>query len=381
MQSSRRQFGKAILAAGGASVFSHLGFAQEEQWTGSNSLRAHAAAHGLMYGAAARPEFMDVEGFAAGTTTDPYTRLLAEQCNIIVPETALKWNVLRPAPDKFDFAPADKVMRFAELAHQRVRGHNLCWYAFLPGWFEKTANKENARTLLTDHINTVAGRYRGKIHSWDVVNEAIDPKSSRQDGLRKSLWLDLIGPDYIDLAFTTAAQADPKAKLTYNDFGFELDTPDDNAKRAKILALVKGLKARGVPIHAVGIQSHFLAPQPMPGGGLIKFIRELRSMGLEAYVTEMDINAARYPGGPEEMDSGVAKGYRDYLRLVLAEPNVPLVMTWGITSAHTYINIIKQAWLMRLDGVPQRPLPFDDAYRPTPAFFAMRNAFDSTSRS
>jgi endo-1,4-beta-xylanase len=376
MQCTRRQFGKTALAIGGASALSKLGFSQNK-FSGANSLRAHAAARGLMYGAAIRPEFLDVDGFEAGKTSDPYTLLFADQCNIVVPESAMKWASLRPAPDKFDFTGADQVIRFAGLAHQKVRGHNLCWSAALPAWFNGVATKANARKLLTDHINTVAGRYRGKMHSWDVVNEAFKPDDGRPDGLRKSPWLELIGPDYIELAYTTAAQADPYAKLTYNETHFELDTPEETLKRGFVLAMLKRLKAKGVPIHAVGIQSHLVGTPPWPGSGLVWFIRQCRNLGLEAYVTELDVNCSRLPGGPELQDAAVAKVYRDYLHQVLPESNVPMVLNWGITSAHTYINVLKEAWLMRKDGVAQRPLPFDDRYQATPAFYALRDAIDA----
>jgi endo-1,4-beta-xylanase len=376
---TRRQVSKAALStAAAAGLPRWVRAAQSGMNTvGAESLRAHAAAHGMFYGAAVVPELMDVDGFASGTTSDGYTRLIAEQTNILVPENAMKWEALRPTATTFDFTQADKLMRFASLAGQRVRGHNLCWHESNPAWFPTTVTKENAREMLVNHIQTVAGRYRGRMHSWDVVNEAIEPKDERGDGLRKSPWLELIGPEYLELAFTTAAQADPEAKLTYNDYGFELDTPDETAKRAYILMLLRRFKARGVPIHAVGIQSHLQADGPQPGAGLVAFIREVRALGLEAYVTELDVNTHRLPGGPELQDAAVAKVYRNYSSLLLAEPNVLALLTWGITSAHTYMNVSKEPWVVRPDGARQRPLPFDDDLKPTPAFYALRNAIDA----
>jgi endo-1,4-beta-xylanase len=376
---TRRQVGKAALTMAAAAGFSRwLRAAQSGvQWTGTESLRAHADAHGLLCGTAVVPELLDVDGVAAGTTADGYTRLVAEQANILVAENAMKWRALRPTATTFDFTQADKLMRFASLAGQRVRGHNLCWHESLPAWFKTTATKENAKQLLVDHIRTVAGRYRGRIHSWDVVNEAIDPKGGRGDGLRMSPWLELIGPDYLELAYATAAEADPEAKLTYNDYGIELDTPDEATKRAYVLMLLRRFKARGVPIHAVGIQSHLQATAPHPGAGLLAFIREVRAMGLEAYVTELDVNTHKLPGGPELQDAAVAQVYKDFGQIVLAEPNVLAVLTWGITSAHTWINQSKEPWAVRPDGAQQRPLPFDDELRPTPAFYALRDAIDA----
>jgi len=190
-------------------------------------------------------------------------------------------------------------MQFAGVAHQSVRGHNLCWHLGLPPWFKETATKENARKLLTEHIKTVAGRYRGRCTVGTLVNEALEPADQRPDGLRKSPWLELVGPDYIELAFRTASEADPQAKLTYNEFGIELDTPEQRQKRSQLLLLLRRLKARGVPLHAVGVQSHLQADGPQPGAGLQSFIREAAKMDLEVYITEMDVNTRNLAVGPK----------------------------------------------------------------------------------
>ncbi|MGD0628367.1 MAG: endo-1,4-beta-xylanase [Terracidiphilus sp.] len=346
--------------------------------TGPDSLRSHAAARGLLYGAAVNPALLDVDGAAADKTADPYTLLFAAQANILVAENSMKWGALRPAPDKFDFTQGDRLVRFAGLNGQRVRGHNLCWHEGNPGWLKTTANKENARQLLTEHIQTVAGHFRGQLHSWDVVNEAINPPDGLADGLRKTMWLDLIGPDYLELAFRTAAAADPQAKLTYNDYDIELDTPKQTAKRDAVMALLRRFKAKGVPIHAVGVQSHLDATAPPAGKGLQDFIREAAKMGLEVFVTEMDVNTHAVVGDAEAQDAAVAAVFRDYLRLVLAEPNVPIALTWGLDDAHSWLSQVHGSQSHRPDGTRERPLPFDDDLKPTPAFLAMRDAIDAS---
>jgi endo-1,4-beta-xylanase len=344
--------------------------------TGPASLRAHAQARGLLFGMAVDQTHLDLDGFAAGNTTDPYTLLAATQANIVVAENCMKWGPLRPTADSFDFTQADRFMRFAALAGQRVRGHNLCWHEQLPAWFNSTATKDNAAKLLTDHIKAVAGRYRGQVHSWDVVNEAVEIKDGRPDALRNSPWLGLLGPDYIELAFKCAAEADPGARLTYNEYGIELDNPDDSAKRGQVLLLLRRLKARNIPIHAAGIQSHLNAGLQPAGAGLRSFIREVKALGLEVYITELDVNTHLLEGGPEARDTAVAEAYRDFLGLVLPEPNVTAALLWGISDAYTWLNAIKADWTKRKDGTPQRPLPFDDKFNPTPAFVAVRTAID-----
>jgi endo-1,4-beta-xylanase len=111
-----------------------------------------------------------------------YADLVGAQANILVAENAMKWKALRPAPDKFDFRGADAILAFASRHGQKVRGHNLCWHEALPDWFAGTVTKDNARQIFTEHIRTVAGRYARKLHSWDVVNEAIDTKSGVPTG-------------------------------------------------------------------------------------------------------------------------------------------------------------------------------------------------------
>jgi len=349
--------------------------------SGANSLRSHGVATGLQVGCAVIPSLLDLEGARSGKTSDPYTQTVLDQANILVAENAMKWSSLRPTPAGYDFTESDRLFAFAQVGGQLVRGHNLCWHEQLPGWFGSVATSENAASLLTQHIETVAGRYAGRVQSWDVVNEAVYPPDGRPDGLRNSPWLQLIGPQYIELAFQTAARADPQAKLTYNDYDIELDTPEQEVKRGQVLLLLRRLHARGVPVQAVGIQSHLQATGPRPGVGLITFIRQVATMGLDVYITEMDVNTHALEGGLDVQDDAVAAVYRDYLRLVLPEPNVKALLTWGISDAHTWLNTLKQPWTRRPDGSPQRPLPFDDHYQPTKAFFAMRDALDMPKKS
>ena len=385
-QGTRRSFLRAGLAAGVAAVAAGHVQALEmlsgtEDVSGANSLRAHAEARGLLYGAAVVPSLLDVDGVASGKTSDGYTQLVWSQANIVVAENSMKWGPMRPTATTFNFADADRLMKFAGVAKQKVRGHNLCWHEQLPAWFKTEATKDNAKQLLVNHIQTVAGRYRGKMHSWDVVNEAVLPKDGRSDGLRKTPWLDLLGPEYIELAFQTAAAADPAAKLTYNEYDIELDTPEQAEKRGQVMLLLRRLKARNVPIHAVGLQSHLKGSGPQAGAGLKNFIRDLKKMDLEVYVTEMDVNTRGVEGGPAAQDEAVAKVYRDYLGLVLPEPNVKAVLTWGITDKHTWLNNTKSEWAQRKDGTRQRPLPFDEDLRPTEAFEAIREAIDGSRQT
>src|SRR5580704_8504459 len=144
--------------------------------TGAGSLKAHAAARGLLTGCAVNAGLFRAD--------ESFRTLLAEQYSIVVPENCLKWNVLRPTADTYNFTDADSLVAFAETHGMKVRGHNFVWHEALPGWFAGTVNKGNAEKFLVDHIRTVGGRYKGKMHSWDVVKEAIWMPDGGADGLR-----------------------------------------------------------------------------------------------------------------------------------------------------------------------------------------------------
>ncbi len=177
------------------------------------------------------------------------------------------------------------------------------------------------------------------MHSWDVVNEAIWIPDGRPDGLRTSPWLKLIGDDYIEVAFRTARQADPSALLTYNEYGIEGETEQDQQKRVATLLLLRRLRQRNVPIDAVGIQSHIKAKSLYGYGPALRgFIQSCRSMDLEVFITEMDVDDRELPSDIERRDAGVAETYSSYLAAALAEPNVKAVLTWGVDDAQSWLN-------------------------------------------
>jgi len=347
--------------------------ATTESVAGDASLGTHGAAHGLLYGCAVN---MNALGADAA-----YAALVREQCRIVVAENAMKWAALRPSADGFNFDQADALVAFAETNRMKIRGHNLAWHQSNPKWLEATATKENARDLLVTHIETVAGRYAGRMHSWDVVNEAIHVEEGRPDGLRNSLWLRLIGEEYIELAFKTAREADPQALLTYNEYGIEAETRAGEQKREAVIEMLRRMVARRVPVDAVGVQSHIAAAataggsqtaDSQYGAGLMRFIAAARELGLQVFITEMDVNDRALAADGPGRDAAVAAAYKQYLELVLGDPAVRLVLTWGITDRYTWLDHEEG----RADGKPERPLLFDAAGKAKASFFAVRDAFD-----
>ena len=335
--------------------------------TGRHSLKANAGRHDLLTGFAVNTKLL---------TSDPaYARILAEQASILVPEVALKWVPLRPAPDKFFFDPADSLVAFVEKHKIKLRGHTLVWHEAIPDWFASTVTSENAQRFLEDHIATVVGRYKGKMHSWDVVNEAVLPKDGRPDGLRNSVWMKLLGADYIEIAFRAARKADPHALLTYNDYGVEYDNDEDTERRKFILQLLRCLKAANVPLDAHGIQSHIKAGSSAAiGKGIRDYMAAVRDLGLPIYLTELDVNEDDLPYDDiAQRDRAIAETYRSFLDVTLAEPAVKAVLMWGVSDRHTWLND-GPTHKRKQPNRPQRSLLFDSDYRPKADFFAVRDA-------
>lgn len=318
---NRRRFIKHALAAlGGVPFLSNSAFAADENFT---PLREIARERGLQFGFA-----LDSAKLASDLT---YREVVARQASIVVPENALKWQTVHPEPERYNFAPANVIADFAQAHGQRMRGHTFCWHRALPDWVPRTVTQANAESILSTHINTVARHYRGKMQSWDVVNEAIQLQDGLPGGLRDTFWYQMLGSRYIDLAFHAAHAADPEAVLCYNDYGLEYDTPSGESKRTAVLAMLKGLRERNVPVHALGLQSHLRASNDASfGPGLVGFIRAVYDLELAVYVTELDVDDSRIVGSVQEHDAVVATTYKRYLDLVLGTGAISTVITWGV---------------------------------------------------
>ena len=329
-------------------------------------LRDRAAAKGLLYGATSQKYIL--------STNANFAAHFAQECGILVPEGELKWKKLRPSPDTFDFSRGDWLVKFAAQQKMLFRGHTLVWHGELPSWFADKVDSRNAEKMLRQHISKVVGHYAGKVHSWDVVNEAVLLKDGRSDGLRNTPWLKFLGPDYIDIAFRTAAEADSKALLVYNDYGLDYDTRDDEAKRTAVLKLLERLKSRGVPIHALGIQAHLDAARrhKFNPKKLRAFLHDVADMGLKILVTELDVTDKKLPKSFFWRDRIVAGIYEDYLSVVLDEPAVIAVLTWGLSDRYTWLS----KYAPRPDKAPVRPLPLDAQMNRKLAWNAIARAFD-----
>lgn len=322
------------------------------------NLAERAQRKNIMYGAAAT--MGSVRNDAA------FANAVATQCKVLVPENELKWRRLRPAPDQYRFEPADWLQQWATSKGLQFRGHTLLWPDGEPDWVSGVVTKANADKLLREHVSRVAGHYKGKMHSWDVVNEVVFPKHGNPFGLRDSVWLRALGPEYITLAFRTASEADPKAMLFHNDAHLDYDDVRGNERRAAVLNLLRHWRETNVPIDGLGIQAHLTAAGPnFNPQKLREFLKSVAGLGLVIMISELDVNDKALPA--QQRSEVSSSACYDYLSVVLDEPAVMGVVTWGLSSKYSWMN----SGADRTAG-----LPLDAEFQPAPMLHALARAFD-----
>src|SRR5262249_36269273 len=316
----------------------------------AQTLRDAADARGLRVGAAVNMTPFRNEAI--------YTQTLGREFNMLVAENAMKFDALHPAQNTFNFTDADALVAFAEANNMAVRGHNLVWHSQIPGWLTGgNFTRDQVIAIMRDHIMTVVGRYRGRIAAWDVVNEGVHDNNGQ---LRTySFWHQKIGPEYIAMAFQFAHEADPDAKLYYNDYSAE----GSGAKSDAVFNLVSGLVNQGAPINGVGWQMHQVNPFRIQQAHRTNAQR-LGTLGLEVSITEMDVRIS-LPTTAQEMDEQ-ALAYRDVVEFCLSQPNVKTLVTWGFTD--------KYSWIPGFFNGFGDALIFDANYQPKPAYSAMLSA-------
>ncbi len=310
--------------------------------------------------------------------------LVSSQFNTITAENAMKWQPIHPQPGQYNFGPTDSFVDFGERHGMFIVGHTLVWHSQTPSWVFQDADgnpldREALLERMRDHIHTVVGRYQGRVHGWDVVNEALN-----EDGtLRNSPWRRIIGDDYIEHAFRFAHEADPEAELYYNDYSIE-----NPAKRAGVVRIVRTLQEAGVPITGVGIQGHGNLNWPSPQL-VADTIEAFADLGMRVMITELDINvlpsrseavtadiAHREEGGdalnpyadglPDEMQERLARRYAELFEVYLQYRDViDRVTFWGVTDRDTWLHNFP------IRGRTNYPLLFDHDGEPKPAYYAV----------
>jgi endo-1,4-beta-xylanase len=303
--------------------------------------------------------------------------IIKSQFNAISPENILKWESVHPEPGKYDFSEADHYVEFGEQNHMTIVGHTLVWHNQTPRWvFQDTNGLPVTREVLLermrDHIQTVVGRYKGRIRIWDVVNEALQDNGT----FRKSPWEKIIGDDYIEKAFQYAREADPDAILRYNDYSLE-----NMPKRNGAITLIKKLQAEGIPVTAIGLQDHVKMDWPTVEQEDAT-ISDFAKLGLKVMITELDVDVLggkrtaeitemAHQGGsnaytnglPPSVQQALAKRYADLFGVfVKHHDNISLVTFWGVTDGDSWLN---------MRGRVNHPLLFDRTGQPKPAVDAI----------
>jgi endo-1,4-beta-xylanase len=287
---------------------------------------------------------------------DVYARTLVREFNAITPENAMKWDRIHPFERRWNFDPADQLVEFAAAHRMRIHGHTLVWHRQLAPWLTPALSRGEVVRALASHVETLVGRYAGRIAAWDVVNEAVADDGRR---LRDTFFLRTYGAGYIAEAFRLAHAADPGARLYYNDYGAEGAGPKSDA----VYALVRHLLDEGVPVHGVGLQMHLRATSPPEPAAITANVARLRALGLEVRISEMDVRIRRV-----RQDDPLARQrlvYRDAIAACVGTSGFTDVTFWGVTDAHS--------WIHRAFG-KDAPLLFDRDYAPKPAYFGVRAA-------
>ena len=305
------------------------------------------------------------------------TAFIARQFNRVTPENIMKSALIHPGWDTYNFEMADKLVAFGKKHDIKINGHTLVWHSQLPSYIRGIHNADSIRTFFTNHIKTVASRYDGKVFSWDVVNEALN-----EDGtMRKSVFLQYLGDDFVTEAFRLAQQAAPNTELYYNDYNNE-----QPAKRAGCIALIKKIKDAGVRIDGVGIQGHWHAGK-IPLKDIEESILQYSALGLKVMFTELDIevlprnfqgadvgqrmtaNAQSnpYPEAlPDSVQQQLAADYEALFKLFKKHKDkVTRVTFWGVNDGDSWLN----NWPIR--SRTSYPLLFDRKGQPKPAFYAV----------
>lgn len=334
-----------------------------------------AASRGMTYGVAVTGKQLKDEPELAA--------LIAVEASLLVPEYEAKFAFLQPEEGRFDFALIDVVTDWAQHFRKQVRGHALVWHQDLPDW-ARAAIAEGpgrARAVMAAHFDRVLPHTRARIRDWDVVNEPIanppgsdvpEPAGNTGD-LRDTPWLRALGPDYIAIALREARQRDATLRITLNDYGVEADTPWAEEKRRRLLRLLRSLRARNLPLDAVGIQGHLQMREPFRPDVFRDFVRQIRALDLQVLITELDVREVRPPIGDfVARDTAVALRVHQFLSAAI-EGGCRTVLSWGISDRFSWLH--REPAVALAPGDVHRGLPFDWEFNRKQMWRAMARAF------
>ena len=354
------------------------------------SVRIRAAEPATALKEACRPWFAVGAALPGNGLTAEEEALLAVQFTNFTTENCLKAAIVHPDETTYAFEQGDSLIRLAEKHHLTVNGHTLIWHHTCPDWFFEDNGKPASHDLVLSrmkaHIAAVAGHYRGRIHSWDVVNEAISDKP--EEYLRPTKWETSIGQDFVLEAYLAAQKADPSAELYYNDYGIE-----QPAKRAKALRLIRELRTHGARVDGIGIQGHWETGK-VPFSKIDDSIVAFHGAGLKVMITELDLDVVPRKSGsaevgekektvedpyangcPPEVLQRQAEDYAALFRLFRKHSDkITRVTFWNLHDGRSWLN----KWPRKRTNYP---LLWDRQLQPKPAFFSVLQALTQPTQT
>jgi len=311
-------------------------------------------------------------GDIPGNYSEVELGLIKINFNFVTPENCMKPASVHPEENTWRFERSDALVKWCEENHIAVHGHTLVWHAQTNNWFFNGGDKAKITERLKSHITTLVGHFKGKIRSWDVVNEAINDRGNQEtaetENLRNSQWLKNMGPEFLTLAFKYAHEADPDAHLYYNDYSIEV-----GPKHSSSMVLLKRLIKEGAPIHGVGIQGHWNSAT-IPFDAIDKAIADYASLGLKISISELDLTIRGASGGQfgtpgrgprtatpasaEDLKSQADAYARLFAILLKHKDHIERVTFWGLSDRRTW-------------RFGQNPLIFDASNQRKPAYGAI----------
>lgn len=364
----QHSFGRRAFLGGAASVLltpAHSGSAAD--CGGARSLGAAAADAGVVFGCSLGVDVLPDQ---------PYVDLVLREARILTTDLAFKLPFINPERGRFDFSQADQLVAFARTHKLPLRAHTLFWDLANPDWVGKLSVAER-RAEFDRILDTIISRYRGRIHSWDLVNEPFWPGFGEPGGFRRGAWYDALGAAYVDRAFQRAASLDPGAKFVLNQDMTERDDETGLAVRKSLLRLVDDLKAKGRRIDAVGLQGHIDPSLPFEPAAFEAFLWQLAERKVAIYITELDVLDTSLPKDVARRDLEVGRQLRRFLDIVLKVPAVEMIVTWQLADHKSWY---RSDWYRSVTPTlakdwRARPLPFDDRLERKSAWYEMAAAF------
>jgi endo-1,4-beta-xylanase len=298
-----------------------------------------------------------------------HNAIAAGEFSMITPANAMKMGLIQPTQGVFDFTDTDALVAWADANGLEFHGHPLVWHTQAPAWLtDGTFDRDQMIAIMYANIDTLMGRYVGKFPYWDVVNEAID-QTDGVWGFRPTIWHDRIGPDFIDLAFTRARAADPNAKLLYNDYNIE---QMGNAKADKVFELVSDMKARGIPIDAVGLQGHYFVEADgsttygVPNYQAIRDnMARYAAIGIDVHITECDFRIGKPLDDTKAQHQN--QFFAEMLQICIDAPNCSHFTVWGLSDQDSWVPGV-------FDNYDYAHI-FDTNLMAKPAYHAMTQVF------